>query len=112
MFEHIFRRKEKGRYTFLERGEMPRAKASLLFSAASLGILLVMMLLAYLLQGKAPLAIGAAGLVGLLMAGYAFAIGIKALSRHESKHRVCVAAATFSGLMSIIWLTVFLNGLG
>ena len=91
---------------------MPRAKASLLFSAGSLGILLITLVLAYAFQGKAPMVVGAAALVGALCAVYAFIIGLIALARHESRHRVCVAATLFSGVMTIIWLTVFLNGLG
>ena len=104
--------KHEQRYTFLDPGDMPRAKASIFFSAGSLGILLLMLLLAYLFQGKAPLVVGAAALAGALCAGYAFIIGLIALARHESRHRLCVTATLFSGVMTIIWLTVFLNGLG
>ena len=105
-------KKNEHRYTFLDPGDMPRAKASILFSVGSLGILLLLFLVAYLLQGKTPLAVGAAALVGALCAVYAFIIGLIALARHESRHRLCVTATLFSGIMVIIWLTVFLNGLG
>ena len=90
---------------------MPRAKASIVFSGVSLLLLLVTLLFAAGLKGKAPLAIGAAALVGALCAGYAFIIGLLALTRRESRYRLCVAASIFSGLMAILWLTVFLNGL-
>ena len=104
------KRKEE-HYSFLEPGEMPRAKASLVFAAGSLGILLLGMLLAYLFQGKAPLFLGAAGLVGALCALYAFLLGLIALARKESRQRFCIAATLSSGIMVIVWLTVFLNGL-
>ena len=105
------KKKESGRFTFLEPGGIPRAKASILFSAGSLGILLLTILLAWIFQGKAGLILGAAGLAGALCAVYAFIIGLIALIRREYRYRVCVTAAIFSGLMEIIWLTVFLNGL-
>ena len=90
---------------------MPRAKASILFSTGSLVILLVTLLMAWGLRGKAGAALGAAALVGALCAVYAFIIGLLALKNRESRHRLCVISAIYSGLMSIIWLTVFLNGL-
>ncbi len=90
---------------------MPRARAAIVFSGISLVLLLVTLLLAAALKGKAPLALGAAALVGALCAAYAFIIALRALTRRESRYRLCVAAAIFSGLMSILWLTVFLNGL-
>ena len=102
---------EKRKYTFLEPGDMPRAKAAILFSLISLLILLATLLIARIFKGKAGLALGAAALVGALCAGYAFIIGLKALSRRESRHRLCVTAAISSGLMAIIWLTIFLSGL-
>ena len=53
----------------------------------------------------------AVGLVGALFALFAFIIGMIALAKRESRYRLCVAAAIISGLMMIIWLTVFLNGI-
>lgn len=38
-------------------------------------------------------------------------VGMIALARRESRYRLCVVSAIVSGLMMIIWLTVFLNGL-
>jgi len=104
-------KKEEGTYSFLEPGDMPRANASIVFSGLSLGILLITILVASVLEGKGGLVLGAAGLVGALFALYAFIIGMLALARRESRYRLCVAASIISGLMMIIWLTVFLNGL-
>ncbi len=99
------------KYTFLEKEDIPRARASLLFTLASLVILLVSLVAAYFLEGKAGIVLGAAGLAGALMAVYAFVIALIALARRESKFQFCVTAAICSGLMTIVWLTVFLNGL-
>lgn len=105
-------KKQEEKYTFLEPGEMPRAKASLVFAAVSLAIFLVSLLLTWGFDGKAGMALGALGLVGALLADYAFVIGLLALARRESRQRQCLAAAICSGLMAIVWLTVFLNGIG
>ena len=104
-------KRREERYTFLEPGDMPRAKASLVFAAGSLGMLLLCFLLAYLFQGKAPLFLGAAGLVGALCAVYAFILGLIALAKKESRQRQRIVATLCSGVMVIVWLTVFLNGL-
>ena len=118
------KKKEEGTYSFLEPGDMPRANASLVFSGLSLGILLITILIAAILEGKGGMVLGvgdsgmttpglgAAGLTGALFALYAFIIGMLALARRESRYRLCVVAAITSGLMMIIWLTVFLNGIG
>ena len=90
---------------------MPRANASLVFSGLSLAILLILILVAFILEGKGGLVLGAVGLVGALFALYAFIIGMIALARRESRYRLCVTATITSGLMMIIWLTVFLNGI-
>ena len=82
---------------------MPRANASILFSGLSLAILLITILAAFLMGGQGGLILGAAGLTGALFALYGFVIGMIA--------RLCVVSAIVSGLMMIIWLTVFLNGL-
>ena len=104
-------KKEEGTYSFLEPGDMPHANASIVFSGLSLGILLITILVASVLEGNGGPVLGAAGLVGALFALYAFIIGMLALARRESRYRLCVAASIISGLMMIIWLTVFLNGL-
>ncbi|MCR4751411.1 MAG: hypothetical protein K5852_03860 [Eubacterium sp.] len=101
----------KNIYTFLEPGDMPRANASILFSGLSLAILLITILAAFLMGGQGGLILGAVGLTGALFALYAFVIGMIALARRESRYRLCVVSAIVSGLMMIIWLTVFLNGL-
>ncbi len=101
----------KNTYTFLEPGDMPRANAAILFSGLSLAILLITILAAFFLGGKGGMILGAAGLAGALFALYAFVIGMIALARRESRYRLCVVSAIVSGLMMIIWLTVFLNGL-
>ena len=103
-------KKEEGTYSFLEPGDMPRANASLIFSGLSLAILLIMIFVAAVLEGQGGPVMGAAGLVGALFALYAFIIGMIALAKRESRYRLCVVAAITSGLMMIIWLTVFLNG--
>ena len=90
---------------------MPRANASILFSGLSLAILLITILAAFLMGGQGGLILGAAGLTGALFALYGFVIGMIALARRESRYRLCVVSAILSGLMMIIWLTVFLNGL-
>ena len=103
-------KKQEDTYSFLEPGDMPRANASLVFSGLSLAVLLITILVASVLEGKGGQVLGAAGLVGALFALYAFIIGMRALARRESRYRLCVTAAITSGLMMIIWLTVFLNG--
>ena len=103
-------KKEEGTYSFLEPGDLPRANASLIFSGLSLAILLIMIFVAFVMEGQGGLVLGAAVLVGALFALYAFIIGMIALAKRESRYRLCVVAAITSGLMMIIWLTVFLNG--
>ena len=103
-------KKGEDTYSFLEPGDMPRANASIIFSGISLAILLISILIASIMEGQGGMVLGAAGLAGALFALYAFIIGMLALARIESRYRLCVAAAIISGLMMIIWLTVFLNG--
>lgn len=103
-------KKGEDTYSFLEPGDMPRANASIIFSGISLAILLISILIASIMEGQGGMVLGAAGLAGALFALYAFIIGMLALARRESRYRLCVAAAIISGLMMIIWLTVFLNG--
>ena len=104
-------KKGKGRYSFLETNDMSRPKAAIWFSVLSAILLVVDLLVSWAMEGSAPLFFGAAGLVGALSALYALIIALIALSRREARYRTCVAAALFSGIMAILWLTVFLSGL-
>ncbi len=104
--------KEKIRYTFKKEKRITDTVVSLILAAVSLLLMGGSVMLSLSMGRNGPAVLGAAGLAGMLLAAYAFFLGMRALSRRDQKIRQAMAAAAFSGVMAIMWIIVFLLGLG
>ncbi len=102
---------KKGKYTFIVQDNGVNAKASIVISLISAALMGILILIAFLVQGQAGMAIGAVGLIGALLAVYAFILGMRALVRRECDFRLASVSGILSGILVIFWLALVLLGL-
>jgi dolichyl-phosphate-mannose--protein O-mannosyl transferase len=99
----------KNRYTFIKK-TAPAAKESILFSAISLGLFVLDIILSCVTKGGGAV-LGAIGLFAMLVAMYGFYLGVKAISDRGTNHLVTAFGTIFAGVMSIGWIGIFLLGM-
>jgi len=100
----------KSRYTFIKK-VAPAAKESLIFSVASLGLLVLDIVLSCAMKGSGGAVLGAIGLFAMLVAMYGFYLGIRAVSDRGTNYLITALGTIFAGIMSIIWIGIFFLGL-
>lgn len=101
---------KRPRYTFLKDESTPQCKYSLMLTGASFGCLAVLLAIATAQSGLTDAALGAAGLAGLLVAWYSFSVSLRELVKRPPVMRLAVISTILSGVLSIIWLALFLAG--
>lgn len=102
---------KRKQYHFLKKKEAPEAKLSIIFSSVSLVAMAVLFLVSLGYKGKGSEVLGAVGLVALLLAYYAFYLGLQVLRQRKPEYRLPAFAAIYSGLLSLAWTALFLWGL-
>jgi uncharacterized membrane protein YadS len=100
----------KNKYTFIKK-VAPAAKESLIFSAASLGLLILDILLSCAMNGNGGAILGAIGLFAMLVAMYGFYLGVRAVSDRGTNYLITALGTIFAGIMSIIWIGIFVLGM-
>ena len=98
------------KYTFLKKDGAHGIGLAIILSVISLVTMLLLFLLSFFGVGKGYTILGAVGLAAGLLAFYAFVLGIRALSKRDSHIRRAAATTTFSGVVSIAWIAVFIFG--
>ena len=98
------------KYSFLKKNVAAQAKLSILLALISLAVMPVLLLLSFFGVGRGRLILGAVALVAVLLAIYAFVLGIRALTKRDSRIRTAAAATILSGVVLIAWISVFVFG--
>ena len=98
------------RYTFLKDESTPQFRYSLMLTGASAACLAVLLAIAVTQAGMTDVAIGAVGLAAMLIAWYSFSVSLRELVRRPPVIRLAVISTALSGVLSIIWLALFLAG--
>jgi hypothetical protein len=100
------------RYTSRLRPEASGGVAALLMAAISALLFLAAVIVSYLHEGEAGIVLGAIGLTGLLLAVVGFFIGIRSFSESGKSHRFSTLASIANGILAVVWLGLYLVGIG
>ncbi|MCQ2500323.1 MAG: hypothetical protein MJ117_03125 [Lachnospiraceae bacterium] len=102
---------KKYKYSFAGKKEVREGRGAILLSTLALALFFISIILSYLSEGHAGIIVGAFGLFSFLCAVYSFIQEIKILSKMTKGHGIAAAGAILSGIVAILWLTIFLLGL-
>lgn len=100
----------KNRYTFIKK-VAPAAKESLIFSALSLALLVLDIVISCVMKGSGGAILGAIGLFAMLVAMYGFVLGLRAISDRGTNYLITALGTIFAGIMSILWIGIFFLGM-
>jgi hypothetical protein len=101
---------KKYKYSFTQKNESKEGLEALILSGLSFAAFLVLCILAFAFSGEGGTVLGAVGLVAMLMALYGAYLGLKGLAGRTVKKRYAASGTICAGIMSIVWLAVFLVG--
>ncbi len=102
---------KKYKYSFAGKKEVREGRGAVMLSALALVLFLISVGMSYIAEGSAGVITGAFGLFSFLCAVYGLYLGITALRARKKGHALAAAGSIASGIVAIIWLTVFLMGL-
>ena len=105
-------KKRRYRYTFAESEESSGGKMAARLALASAALLAASSLISLASGGQAGSFIGALGLMALLFAAYGFYVGMKSFGERGVLPTWSIIGSIVSGVLMVIWLTIFLSGLG
>lgn len=106
-------RLKRGRrsYTFLQKTRRTDLGTLFFLGGLSAAIFAVCAAISFVLQARGGIYLGAAGLVGAVLAVYGFFGSVRHLSRRDGKYLYAAAAAALTGGMTIVWAVLFVLGL-
>lgn len=102
---------KKYKYSFAGKKEVREGRGALVLSALALALFFISITISYISEGNAGIAVGAFGLFSLLCAAYGFYLGMSVLKLRQKGHTIATIGSITSGIVAILWLTVFLLGL-
>lgn len=102
--------KSRRRYSVLEKPLSKKSKLSLALAGISAAAFLFCIIVSAIFAGDAATFIGAVALAAMLLALYGCYLGIRELAEPKSEFRKSYLGAIVSGVMFIVWMTVFLTG--
>ena len=101
---------KKYKYSFTRDHEAKEGLEALVLSGISFAAFIVLAIISFAFSGNGGAVLGAAGLVAMLLAVYGCYLGLKGLAEKNTGHRFAAIGTIFAGVMSIIWLALFLVG--
>ncbi len=104
-------KKKNVKYTFIKEEKFTDTRVSLTLSVISFAVFAVTVLISFIVQAQGGIALGCAGLIAMLFSFYAFYLGMRALSERTEGVRRATLSALASGIMSILWIVLFLLGI-
>lgn len=103
--------RKRFKYAFAGKKEAEGGLASLTYAGLSLGIFLVSAVSAFITRGNNGILFGALGLAAMLFALCGFVTGLVSFSEKDRKHRGSVIGSLISGILAVIWLSLYLIGI-
>jgi len=100
------------KYTSGLKPDTPGGTASVLMAVISAVLFLVAGIISYVFSGKGGSYLGAIGLTAMLLAVCGFFIGLHSFSDKDKNHRYSTIGSLTNGVIAVIWLTVYLLGVG
>ncbi len=103
---------DKRKYRFIEEKDSKGGKLSLRIALVSALCFVVSVIVSFVFKGEAGPYVGAVSIGAMLLAVYAFHVGMKSFSEENVSPKYSVIGAIFSGIVMVGWLTLFLAGIG
>ena len=102
---------KNGRRYFDVKKSSKRGKRSVMLAAVSAAGFVFCTIISSLAGGEGASYIGAVGLGCTLLALYGCILGVKELAADEKTHKKPYVGTIASGVMFIIWMTIFFTGI-
>lgn len=103
---------DKRRYRFTEKVQSKDGIFSLRMAILSFFLLVADVIFSFAMGGKAGYLAGVIGLVAFLFAIYGFYTGMKSFSENKKASPLFpVIGSISSGVLVVVWLTLFLGGI-
>ncbi|MCQ2509797.1 MAG: hypothetical protein MJ116_04975 [Lachnospiraceae bacterium] len=102
---------KKYKYSFAGKKEVREGRGAIVLSTLALALFFISIIISYISEGNAGVIVGAFGLFSILCAVYGFSVGISVLKSKKKGHTIAAIGSISSGIVAILWLTVFLMGL-
>lgn len=103
---------DKKRYTFIEKEHPEGGVFSAKIALASLILLVLDVAISFFYQGNAGMFTGAIAFTGMLLALYGLVCGMRSFSEKDAAPAFPAAGSIGSGIMLIVYLALFLAGIG
>jgi len=100
------------KYTSGLKPDAPGGSASVVMAVISVVLFLVSGIISYFYSGKGGSYLGAIGLTAMLLAVCGFFIGLHSFSDKDKNHRYSTIGSLANGVIAVIWLAVYLVGIG
>lgn len=102
----------KKRYTFLEKEHPEGGVLAAKLALVSLALLILDVFVSFLYQGSAGRFTGAIAFTGMLLSLYGLWSGMRSFSEKDASPVYPVTGSIGSGIMLIVYLALFLAGIG
>lgn len=104
--------KKKFKYKVLKKKHSARGILSSVLAGISLLLFLASLFCSLVFHGNGGLYLGAMGLIAIVLSVYGFILGLQSLGERERDLLYCKVGALGNGVLMVVWLALFLMGLG
>ncbi len=98
------------KYRFAEKVHSKGGKQSSRFALASVLLFFADVICSFAYGGKAGAVAGGIGIIAMLFAVYGFYLGMKSFSETDVSPLFSIIGSIASGIIMVVWLTLFLTG--
>lgn len=98
------------RYTTALKSETQGGAAAVVMAIISAALFVVGILCSYIFNGNGGAYLGVIGLIAMLLSCCGFFFGLNSFSEKDKSHRYSTAGAMANGIISVVWLALFLLG--
>lgn len=104
--------RKRYKYAFTRKKHTKGGRTSSILALASFLLFAGSAICSMLMGGKGGLYLGAAGLIAMGFSIYGFILGLKSFSEENRNVLYSKIGAVANGLLTVIWITMFLIGIG
>jgi len=100
------------RYRFTDAVQSVDGRRAVILAVLSAVLFAAAVFISFLQKGAGGAAVGCIGVTAILLAGYGFRLGVRSFREKDVSPVLSVAGSILSGIMLLLWLTMFLRGIG
>lgn len=103
---------DRKKYRFIETLPSKGGLAAMRLAAVSFVLFVIDVAISFAQKGQAGSYIGGIAVTAMLLSIYGFYVGMKSFSEKGVSPRTSVVGSIGCGIMAILWLLLFLTGIG